>query len=94
VRRKFVKKGAKLLSANRDDAALSEKVVHLACSTWNDDLDFAHAAAGSASAEDIEGICKEFDSVSAMWSKLAVGESMTLIWRPIPSSKVRSHSKG
>ena len=45
------------------------------------------AAKGSASVEDIERICKEFGSVSAMWSKLAVGEAMILIWRPSPGSK-------
>jgi hypothetical protein len=25
-------------------------------------------------------VCSEFDAASAVWSKLGVGESMTLIW--------------
>jgi hypothetical protein len=31
--------------------------------------------------EDIRRICRAFDAASAVWSKLAVGESMTLVWR-------------
>lgn len=93
TRRKVVKKGIKILDANRDDAALSEKVVHLACSTWKNELDFAGAAKGAASTEDIKKICCQFDAVSAVWAKLDVGESMTLIWRSSLASAGRRSQK-
>ena len=80
VTRKVVKRGKRLAVANRGDASLSEKVVYLACRTWNN----AHSEVSpieGVSAEDIRRVCREFDAVSAVWSKLAVGGSMTLVWR-------------
>lgn len=79
-RRKVAKRGDKIAASNRDDAALSEKVVWLACGTWNKKLSGVPAVQG-VSAEDIDRVCREFDAVSAVWSKLAVGESITLVWR-------------
>jgi hypothetical protein len=80
ARRKVAKRGNRISTANRDDAMLSEKVVDLACRTWNGELSGVTLVEG-ASAEDIRRVCREFDAVSAVWSKLAVGESMTLVWR-------------
>jgi hypothetical protein len=77
--RKSIKRGDRLAAANRDDAALSERIAWLAFATWK------HISGVSpvegVSAEDIKRVCREFDAVSARWSKLAVGESMTLVWR-------------
>ena len=41
------------------------------------------------SADDIKRICGEFDAVSREWSKLKVGESMTLAW----AGKVKKKSR-
>ena len=57
---------------------LSERIVYLACRTWNNDLSGLTRVEG-VSAEDIRRVCREFDAVSAIWSELAVGESMTLV---------------
>ncbi len=78
--RKLAKRGKRLAAANRGDAMLSEKVIFLAWRTWNNDLSGLTPLEG-VSAEDISRVCREFDAVSAIWSKLAVGESMTLVWR-------------
>lgn len=89
---RLAKRSKQIAAASRDDAALSEKVVYLASSTWNNDLAFTHPVEG-VSDEGIKRICREFDAVSATWSKLAVGESMTLSWRGSPFSTARRHSK-
>jgi len=78
--RKVAKRGNRIAATNRDDAMLSEKVVYLACRKWNN----AHSEVSpieGVSAEDISRVCREFDAVSAVWSKLAVGGSITLVWR-------------
>jgi hypothetical protein len=79
-RRKLAKRGKRITIANRDDALWSEKVVNLACRAWNNNLSDVSPAEG-VSTEDIKRVCREFDAVSARWSKLDVGESMTLLWR-------------
>jgi hypothetical protein len=79
-RRKLAKRGKRITIANRDDALWSEKVVNLACRAWNNNLSDVSPVEG-VSTEDIKRVCREFDAVSAIWSKLAVGESMTLLWR-------------
>jgi hypothetical protein len=78
--RKVAKRGDRIAAANRDDAMLSEKVVYLASRKWRN----AHSEVSpieGVSAEGINRVCREFDAVSAVWSKLAVGGSMTLVWR-------------
>jgi hypothetical protein len=79
ARRKLAKRGNRIASTNRHDALLSEKVVDLACRTWKSNLSDVSRVEG-VSTEDIRRICREFDAVSARWSKFAVGESMTLVW--------------
>src|SRR5258705_7514806 len=67
--RKVAKRGNRIAASNRDDAMLSEKVVYLACRTWNN----AHSEVSpieGVSAEDILRVCRKFDEVSAVWSKL------------------------
>jgi hypothetical protein len=88
VTRKVVKRGKRLAVANRGDASLSEKVVYLACQTWTNNFSGMTLTEG-VSAEDIRRVCRQFDAVSTIWSKLAVGESMTLVWRGKAARTVR-----
>jgi hypothetical protein len=85
---KLAKRGQRLAVTHRRDAMLSEKVVFLACQTWNNDRSGVSTLEG-VSGEDIERVCREFDAVSAIWSKLSVGESMTLLWRGSSARAVR-----
>lgn len=64
---------------NRKDADLSELVVNLACRTWKAEKELPPPVKG-VSAEDIARICRVFDEVSAKWSALKVGGSLTLEW--------------
>lgn len=73
-------RGDRLAVANRKDAMLSEKVVYLACRVWNNDLSELPTVAG-VSIKDVSRVCRAFDTVSAVWSGLAIGEAMTLVWR-------------
>ena len=77
--RKVIKRGDRIAAANRDDTMFSERVAWLAFATWNRTLSGVSPVDG-VSAEDLKRVCREFDNVSARWSKLAVGESMTLVW--------------
>ena len=79
-RRKVAKRGNRIAVANRNDALLSEKLVCVACQAWNNVLTDLTPVQGVPVA-DIRRVCREFDTVSAVWSKLATGESMTLLWR-------------
>jgi hypothetical protein len=72
--------GDRIAKENRNDANLSELVVNLACRTWTNDPEKPDQIKG-VSKEDIANICRVFESVSMEWSKLKVGESLTLEWR-------------
>jgi hypothetical protein len=78
--KRIARRGMRIAVANRKDANFSENVVWLACQTWNNQLFDLPTVAG-VSSEDIRRICREFDAVSAVWSGLGIGESMTLQWR-------------
>ena len=78
ARRKVARRGKRLASTNRGDSMLSEKFVYLACRTWNNGR--YGVTPLECISEDIKRVCDAFDRVSAIWSELAVGESMTLVW--------------
>jgi hypothetical protein len=80
LRRKLYKRDNRIAAINRHDAILSEKVVFLAHQAWNNELSEEPALEG-VSTKDIRRVCQQFDAVSAVWSRLGVGESMTLVWR-------------
>jgi hypothetical protein len=80
TRRRVARRTKQLAVTNRGDAMLSEKFVYIACQAWNHGRSNVAELKG-VMAEDIKRVCHEFDVVSAIWSKLAVGESMTLVWR-------------
>lgn len=82
-RTRVVRRGERIATTSRDDAMLSEKIVTIACRVWNNGVPQAIPAAGidDVTAAALTRVCREFDVVSAQWSRLAVGESMTLKWR-------------
>ena len=105
AKRKIARRGKRIAVANRGDAMLSERVLYLACQTWNNDDLSAVTPIEGVSAEDIKRVCRAFDAASAIWSQLAVGESMTLVWRGsaartgrrrprLASARSRSHRAG
>ena len=81
-RTRVIKRGKRLAEQNREDAMLSEKIVGIASRFWNNDAHAAIPAAGveGVSADDLRRVLRAFDTVSAAWSRLHVGESMTLAW--------------
>jgi hypothetical protein len=79
-RRKLGRRGNRIAAGNRDDANLSERLVWLAWQTWTNDVSNASQVKG-ISTQDIKRVCRTFDEVRKVWSKLVVGESMTLEWR-------------
>ncbi|HVF46537.1 MAG TPA: hypothetical protein VNA17_03125 [Pyrinomonadaceae bacterium] len=74
------RRSTRISAESRKDAELSERVIFVAQRTWmggpfDDVPDY-----GDVSNVAIERICREFDRVSAEWSSLKVGGSMTLVW--------------
>lgn len=77
------KRGKRILAENRKEAELSERVIFLAQRTWmKGDLSDVPTIK-EVTAEDITRIGEVFEAVSSIWSRLAIGESMTLVWRGI-----------
>ena len=81
-RTRVVKRGNRLAIANRDDAMRSEKIAGIAWRLWTTGATIPAAGVEGVSAEDIARVCRGFEQASAQWSRLQVGESMTLVWRP------------
>ncbi len=69
----------KVTSEQRTEAEFAERVIDIACHAWTHRR-YEGGPAKGVSPGDIESICREFDTVSSIWSKLPVGGSMTLDW--------------
>jgi hypothetical protein len=82
-RARVAKRGKRLARVHHNDAMLSERLVGIACRIWNNGAPQAEPVATTegVTADDMRRVCRAFDAVSAVWSKLGVGESMTLAWR-------------
>ena len=81
------KRGDRISKEGRRDADLSEKVIFLAQRTWmGGPMDDVYPVK-EVSAEIITRICSQFEAVSTVWSKLKVGESMTLGWTARPGKR-------
>ena len=74
------RRGNKISAASKRDATLAERVIFVAQRTWmkGDMTDVPRVR--EISDRELDQICAEFEKVSAVWSRLAVGESMTLEW--------------
>lgn len=80
-RTRVIKRGKRLSEENREDGMLSEKIVGIAWRYWNHGAHAAIPGAGveGVGADDLRRVLRAFDEVSAAWSRLQVGESMTLV---------------
>ncbi len=65
---------------------MSERVIDIACHALTKSK-YNGALVKGVTADDIARICREFDTVSAVWSKLKIGESMTLKWTANPKRR-------
>jgi hypothetical protein len=85
------RRAKRLATVNRDHAMLSERVVDIACRMWRSGVRGSVPVGGieGLTGDEIARVCRAFDAVSAAWSKLGVGESMTLTWRGKPAPQAR-----
>ncbi|MFZ1699886.1 MAG: hypothetical protein WBO10_10940 [Pyrinomonadaceae bacterium] len=70
----------KIAAEQRREAEFAERVIDIACRRWKRERYDGPPAKGVTD-EDIKSICTEYDAVSSIWSKLGVGQSMTLEWQ-------------
>ena len=80
MRRKLAKRGSRISNTNRSDAMLSEWLVGISCRVWKKELSGEVSYGRGVTPADLISVCDRFDAVSAVWSKLEIGESMTLDW--------------
>jgi hypothetical protein len=80
------KRGRRVSAESRKDAEMSERVIDIACHAWTN-RPYSGAPVKGVSDGDIARICREFDNVSAVWSKLKIGESMMLEWTARPRKR-------
>jgi anaerobic selenocysteine-containing dehydrogenase len=78
-RRKIARRRERIAHVNHKDALLSEHVIAVTCNLWQKKTSEAPSIAGFPP-EAIKRVCREFDAASEAWSRLGVGESMTLVW--------------
>jgi len=90
--RRIRRRGKRIAKANRKDAALSERLVWITVNLWQNKTTEPPSIAGFR-AGDIKRVCREFEAASAIWSKLGIGDSMTLIWHGGHRTGRRSHQK-
>jgi hypothetical protein len=77
--KKFKVRGARMAKDNKKDALFSEHAVYAAQSRWErqdiiPDTEIPRS--------DLDRIIGKFEDFATKWSKLSVGDSITLEWRP------------
>lgn len=96
LRRKVTRRGETLLREGREDAALSERAVHLCQNEWLSRLTVSNprklvanpsSQSKLLSAEDtlltdeaLNRVCASLDWASEQWKALQVGESFSVLW--------------
>lgn len=93
LRRRLAKRGEQLQRTGQQDAALSEQATELCLSEWLSRSSQAERKPRSApmpapilartlslSAQQLERICARMDELSAQWSGLQIGQSLTIRW--------------
>ena len=78
-RRRQKKRGQEISKQNKKDALFSEHAVYAAQSRWENHEIIPDT---KIPATDIERICRAFDEFARSWIELAVGDSITLEWKP------------
>lgn len=64
---------------NQKEAEMTERIIDIAFHQWTG-RKYTGALVKDATKTNIDLICRKFDEVSEVWSKLHIGESMTLEW--------------
>lgn len=77
--RKSRKRGKEMVKANKEDLLFSEHAVYAAQSRWEKHDIIPNTKISLANLERIIG---QFESFANKWSKLVIGESIALDWRP------------
>lgn len=78
-KRKAAKRGNQDGNFDQKEAEMTERIIDIAGHAWTGH-EYTGAHVKGVSADDIARVCREFDAVSSVWSKLKVGQSMTLEW--------------
>ncbi len=79
AKRKPTSKNNPKKNLDQRESEMAERVIDIACHAWTGRI-YTGAPVKGVTADDIRRICGKYDAVSAVWSQLAVGGSMTLDW--------------
>jgi hypothetical protein len=92
VRTRVKERGRKLLREGRNDCARSERATFICSQYWMSQSQGKDAPAntvsesGALNQTKLTEICKHLDNLSSHWSKLEVGQSMTVHWPTLVTS--------
>lgn len=78
-KRRPKKSGNPKRNLDQREAEMTERIIDIACHAWTN-RKYTGVLVKGVSTEDITRLCRKFDAVSDIWSKLKIGESMSLEW--------------
>ena len=94
-RRRVSQRGKKMMRTGRDDCAQSEAAVYFCGHEWRTRSESNRSSERSAlpnlSEDKLEQIFHHLDELSLYWSRLNVGDSMTIQWPDLSVSPVVDH---
>ena len=94
-RRRLTDRGKKMMRDGRDDCLQSEAAVYMCWQQWRARSESTNVSKTSPPAglsqEKLEQIFHHLDELSLYWSRLNVGESMTVQWPDLSVSPVENH---
>ena len=79
TRKRVTTRGRNLLKDGRDDCSQSERATYICLQEWRGQSAGATQSL-NISQRKLDEICKHLDQLSAHWSSLAIGQSMTVAW--------------
>lgn len=84
--KKVKKRGRKLAKENKAEAMFAEEAICAAQAHWQNR---PYTAATNIAVADLNRIAEQFEDFARQWTRLSIGESITLEWKP----KRRKHER-
>jgi hypothetical protein len=82
ARKRVTARGKKLLRNGRDECEQSERATFICWKEWRarSTKDVRNTTGATISQSKLDEICRHLDHLSARWSSLEIGQSMTVAW--------------
>jgi hypothetical protein len=91
LRKRVKKRGTKLLQHGRDDCAQSEKATFICWQKWQGKKDLGGNELPALNQKKLDEIFEHLDALSSCWSRLEVGQSMSVRWPDLAILQAEDH---